>query len=114
VALRSRNLIERAHSKRLNAEELCGGTFTVTSLGAFGIDAFTPIINYPECAILGVGRILRQPIAVGETIALRDIITLSLTFDHRALDGAPAARFLQTLTKLVESPLTASALAKLY
>ncbi len=107
VALRSRNLIERAHSKRLSADDLRGGTFTVTSLGAFGIDAFTPIINYPECAILGVGRILRQPVAVQDNIALRDIITLSLTFDHRALDGAPAARFLQTLTKLVESPLSA-------
>ena len=107
VALRSRNLIERAHSKRLNADDLRGGTFTVTSLGAFGIDAFTPIINYPECAILGVGRILRQPVAVQDNIVLRDIITLSLTFDHRALDGAPAARFLQTLTKLVESPLSA-------
>jgi pyruvate dehydrogenase E2 component (dihydrolipoamide acetyltransferase) len=107
VALRSRNLIERAHSKRLKAGELSGGTFTVTSLGAFGIDAFTPVINYPECAILGVGRISRQPVAVEETIALRDIITLSLTFDHRALDGAPAARFLQTLTKLIESPLIA-------
>jgi pyruvate dehydrogenase E2 component (dihydrolipoamide acetyltransferase) len=107
VASRSRNLIERAHSRRLKADDLGGATFTVTSLGAFGIDAFTPIINYPECAILGVGRILRQPVAVGETIALRDIITLSLTFDHRALDGAPAGRFLQTLTKLIESPLTA-------
>jgi pyruvate dehydrogenase E2 component (dihydrolipoyllysine-residue acetyltransferase) len=104
VALRSRNLIERAHSKRLNPDDLRGATFTVTSLGSFGIDAFTPIINYPECAILGVGRIVRQPVAVGETIALRDIITLSLTFDHRALDGAPAARFLQTLTKLIDSP----------
>ena len=110
LALRSRNLIERAHSKRLNGDELSGGTFTVTSLGAFGIDAFTPIINYPECAILGVGRILRQPVAVGETIALCDIITLSLTFDHRALDGAPAARFLQTLTKFIESPQIALSL----
>jgi len=107
VALRSRNLIERARSRRLSGDELHGATFTVTSLGTFGIDAFTPIINYPECAILGVGRILRQPVAVDETIALRDIITLSLTFDHRALDGAPAARFLQTLTSLVESPLAA-------
>ena len=114
VALCCRNLIERAHSKRLNADELSGGTFTVTSLGAFGIDAFTPIINYPECAILGVGRILRQPVAVEETIALRDIITLSLTFDHRALDGAPAARFLQTLTKLVESPFAALGIGSLY
>jgi len=107
VTLRSRNLIERAHSKRLSADDLHGGSFTVTSLGAFGIDAFTPIINYPECAILGVGRILRQPVAVQDNISLRDIITLSLTFDHRALDGAPAARFLQTLTKLIESPLSA-------
>jgi len=107
VALRSRNLIERARSRQLSGDELRGATFTLTSLGAFGIDAFTPIINYPECAILGVGRILRQPVAVGETIALRDIITLSLTFDHRALDGAPAARFLQTLTSLVESPSSA-------
>ena len=107
VALRSRNLIERARSRRLSGDELRGATFTITSLGSFGIDAFTPIINYPECAILGVGRILRQPVAVGETMALRDIITLSLTFDHRALDGAPAARFLQTLTRFVESPLAA-------
>jgi len=107
VALRSRNLIERARSRRLSGDELRGATFTITTLGSFGIDAFTPIINYPECAILGVGRILRQPVAVGETMALRDIITLSLTFDHRALDGAPAARFLQTLTRFVESPLAA-------
>lgn len=107
VALRSRNLIERARSRRLSGDELRGATFTITTLGSFGIDAFTPIINYPECAILGVGRILRQPVAVDETIALRDIITLSLTFDHRALDGAPAARFLQTLTRFVESPLAA-------
>jgi pyruvate dehydrogenase E2 component (dihydrolipoamide acetyltransferase) len=106
VSLRSRSLIERARSKRLNADERRGATFTVTSLGAFGIDAFTPVINYPECAILGVGRILRQPVAVEDTIALRNIITLSLTFDHRAMDGVPAARFLQTLVGMVESPTT--------
>jgi pyruvate dehydrogenase E2 component (dihydrolipoamide acetyltransferase) len=58
--------------------------FTLTNLGSFGIDAFTPILNYPECAILGVGRILRQPVAMGEAMGLLDIITLSLTFDHRA------------------------------
>jgi pyruvate dehydrogenase E2 component (dihydrolipoamide acetyltransferase) len=106
VALRARNLIERAHSRRLNADDLHGGTFTVTSLGGFGIDAFTPVINYPECAILGVGRILRQPVVVQDNIELRNVITLSLTFDHRALDGAPAARFLQSLTRFVESPLS--------
>ncbi len=105
VALRSRDLIERARSGRLIAQELGGATFTLTNLGAFGIDAFTPIINYPECAILGVGRILRQPVAMKEFISLCDVVTLSLTFDHRALDGAPAARFLNTLTALIESPV---------
>ena len=107
VATRSRDLTERARAARLSPDELRGGTFTITSLGAFGIDAFTPIINYPECAILGVGRIVRQPVAVGDAVALRDIITLSLTFDHRAFDGAPAARFLQTLSRFIESPLGA-------
>ena len=104
VAERARDLAERARTRRLSPDELRGGTFTVTNLGSFGIDAFTPIINYPECAILGVGRILRQPVAVGDAIGLRDIVTLSLTFDHRALDGAAAARFLQTLCGLLESP----------
>lgn len=103
VAARSRALIERSRSKQLSPAELRGGTFTITSLGSFGIDAFTPVINYPECAILGVGRILRQPVAIGDAIALRDIITLSLTFDHCAFDGAPAARFLQTLVHLIEA-----------
>lgn len=105
VAALSRDLIERTRSRHLSPAEFRGGTFTITSLGSFGIDAFNPVINYPECAILGVGRILHQPVAVGEAIALRDMITLSLTFDHRAFDGAPAARFLQTLVRLIESPL---------
>ena len=81
-----------------------GGTFTITNLGALGIDAFTPIINYPECAILGVGRIRRMPVVLGEQIVVRDQMTLSLTFDHRIVDGAPAARFLQMLSGLIENP----------
>ena len=105
IATHFRNLTERARTKRLTPDELRGGTFTISSLGSFGIDAFTPIINFPECAILGVGRIVRQPVAEGEAIVLRDILTLSLTFDHRAFDGAPAARFLQALTRLIEAPL---------
>ena len=107
VATRSRDLVERARTRRLRVDELQGGTFSITNLGSFGIDAFTPVIHYPECAILGVGRILRQPVAMGEAIGLRDILTLSLTFDHCALDGAPAARFLQTLVSLIESPFAA-------
>ncbi len=105
IATRFRDLTERARTKRLTPDELRGGTFTISSLGSFGIDAFTPIINFPECAILGVGRIVRQPVADGDAIILRDILTLSLTFDHRAFDGAPAARFLQTLTSLIEAPM---------
>lgn len=104
LSAQSRDLIERARARRLSAEEMQGGVFTVTNLGAFGIDAFTPIINQPQCAILGAGRIRRQPVAHGDQVVLRDQLTLSLTFDHCVIDGAPAARFLQTLTTLIENP----------
>ena len=104
LAVRTRDLIERARQRRLSASELQGGTFTVTSLGSLGIDAFTPIINYPECAILGIGRIRRCPAVVDDQIVIRDQVTLSLTFDHRITDGAPAARFLQTLSAAVDNP----------
>lgn len=104
LAARSRDLVERARSRKLPAEAMEGGTFTVTNLGAFGIDAFTPIINHPECAILGVGRIRRVPAVVDEQIVPRDQVTLSLTFDHRLVDGAPAARFLDSLRKGIEDP----------
>jgi pyruvate dehydrogenase E2 component (dihydrolipoamide acetyltransferase) len=98
----SRALIEKARAGRLTAADMQGSCFTVTNLGAFGIDAFTPIINYPECAVLGVGRIARRPAVVGDAIVARDQVTLSLTFDHRIVDGAPAAQFLQTLAQAIE------------
>lgn len=104
LSARSRDLIERARQRKLAADEMRGGTFTVTNLGAFGIDAFTPLINVPECAILGVGRIQRKPVVNGEQVVIRDQMTLSLTFDHRIVDGAPSARFLQTLSSLIENP----------
>ena len=107
IAGLTRDLAGRAGSARFTADEMCGGTFTITDLGAFGIDAFTPTITAPECATLGLGRIQRQPVASGDSIAFRDIITLSLTFDRRACEDAPAARFLQTLASLIESPLGA-------
>ena len=81
-----------------------GGTFTVTNLGAFSIDAFTPVINFPEAAILGMGRIRREPVVRDDQICVRDTMVFSLTFDHRIVDGAPAARFLQLLCRLVENP----------
>jgi pyruvate dehydrogenase E2 component (dihydrolipoamide acetyltransferase) len=103
----TRTLIERARHGKLRADEMQGGTFTVTSLGAYGIDAFTPLLNPPQVGILGVGRIQRRPAVVGEKITAKEQITLSLTFDHRAIDGAPAARFLQTLVGLIENPAPA-------
>jgi pyruvate dehydrogenase E2 component (dihydrolipoamide acetyltransferase) len=80
------------------------GVFTITNLGAFGIDAFTPIINLPQAAILGVGQIVREPAVVADQIVPRDQLTLSLTFDHRVVDGAPAARFLKDLRQGIEQP----------
>ncbi len=104
LANRSRDLIARARQSTLKAAEMQEGTFTVSNLGGFGIDAFTPILNPPQIAILGVGRIQRRPAVLDDQIVARDEITLSLTFDHCSVDGAPAARFLQTLRERVENP----------
>jgi pyruvate dehydrogenase E2 component (dihydrolipoamide acetyltransferase) len=97
-------LVERALTGRSLPDDLGGGTFTITNLGMFDIDAFTPIINPPESAILGVGRIVAKPVAVDRQVVVRDMMTLGLTFDHRLIDGAPAARFLQRVKQLVERP----------
>ena len=105
LAQETRTLIERARNGHCTPDELKGGTFTLTNLGMYGIDAFTPIINLPECAILGVGRIKRQPTMVGDAVIGRQMVWLSLTFDHRLVDGGPAARFLQRLVRLVEQPI---------
>ena len=104
LAARSQALVARAHARQLTAEDMQGGTFTVSNLGAWGIDAFTPIINGPQCAILGVGRISKQPAVVAGQIVPRDLVTLSLTFDHRLVDGGPAARFLHALSQGIENP----------
>jgi pyruvate/2-oxoglutarate dehydrogenase complex dihydrolipoamide acyltransferase (E2) component len=84
--------------------EISGGTFTVTNLGGFGIDAFTPILNPPEAAILGVGRIVERLARRTVDLVWRQMMVLSLTIDHRIVDGAPAAAFLQTLRELLERP----------
>ena len=99
-----RGFAERARTNQLTPGELQGGTFTITNLGNFGIDAFTPIINPPESAILGVGRILKKPVVHDDEIVVRSMLTLSLTFDHRVIDGAPAAQFLQTVSAYIQDP----------
>jgi pyruvate dehydrogenase E2 component (dihydrolipoamide acetyltransferase) len=104
VAAQSRDLIAQARAGRLAAEQMRDATFTITNLGGLGVDAFTPILQLPQCAVLGVGRIVREPAVVGDRIVPRDAVTLSLTFDHRVVDGAPAARFLDALRGGVEQP----------
>jgi pyruvate dehydrogenase E2 component (dihydrolipoamide acetyltransferase) len=104
IVAQSRDLARRARERRLRPDEMQGGTFTISNLGAFGVEAFTPIINPPECAVLGLGRIARQPVMIDDRVVGRDRMSLSLTFDHRVVDGAPAARFLQALTGAIENP----------
>lgn len=103
IAERSSTLIEAARAGTLTKADLTGGTMTVTNLGMFGIDAFTPVINLPQSAILGIGRIVREPVVRNDEVVPGETMTLSLTFDHRVLDGAPAARWLQTLSQKIES-----------
>jgi pyruvate dehydrogenase E2 component (dihydrolipoamide acetyltransferase) len=108
IAAESADLIGRTRDGSIGGDELKGSTFTVSNLGMFEIDAFTPILNLPEAAILGVGRIVPKPVVLdadSETIAIRRMVYLSLTFDHRVVDGAPAARFLQRIKQMVEHPL---------
>ena len=98
------DLTARAKAGKLTLEDLEGATFTVSNLSALGVDWFTPVLNPPQCALLGVGRMRRTPAAVGREVLIRDIATFVLTFDHRALDGAPAGRFLARLKRLLEAP----------
>ena len=99
-----RRLVDSARAGRSMPDDLSGGTFTITNLGMYEVDAFTPVINLPEAAILGVGRIAPKAVPRGNEIVIRQMWTLCLVFDHRLVDGAPAARFLQMIKALVEDP----------
>ncbi len=104
IAVAARFLSERARTRRILPTELEGGTFTVTNLGASGIDWFTPILNPPQCAVLGVAQLRRVAVVEGERIVPGYRLGLVLSFDHRVLDGVPAARFLATLRQILEPP----------
>lgn len=104
IAEETAALVDVARQGKATPEQLRGGTFTLTNLGMFGIDAFTPIVNLPEAALLGVGRIQATPAVVDGRIEVRQKMWLSLTFDHRLIDGGPAARFLQRVAQCIESP----------
>jgi pyruvate dehydrogenase E2 component (dihydrolipoamide acetyltransferase) len=104
LAERSRALSSRARNNSLKPDELQGATFTVTSLGPLGVDFFTPILNPPQVAILGIGRVFTKLVLQSGRLAERQMLYLNLSFDHQAVDGAPAARFLQTIKHFLELP----------
>ncbi|MCI0595460.1 MAG: 2-oxo acid dehydrogenase subunit E2, partial [candidate division Zixibacteria bacterium] len=97
-------LSQKAHADKLTLDEIQGGTFTVTNAGMFGAVASTPIINHPEAAILGVHMIQRRPVVKNDQIVIRDMMTLSLSLDHRLVDGHVGVQFLRRLINYLESP----------
>jgi pyruvate dehydrogenase E2 component (dihydrolipoamide acetyltransferase) len=106
LAEESRRLAARARDGALEVDDVAGGTFTITNLGMYGVDAFTPILHLPQVAILGVGRIVEKPVVHEGCIVPRRMMTLSLTFDHRIVDGAPAAEFLQAIVSRLQAEPT--------
>jgi len=114
IAVEARELSEKARQGTLSVDEVTGGTFTVTTLGMYDVDVFTPIVNPPQCAILGVGRVKEVPAFLargesasggeGEQVVRRSVLNLSLSFDHRVVDGAPAADFLRRVKHFLEHP----------
>jgi len=101
---RFRQLVEQARSGRIPPDDLQGGTFTITNLGNYNILTFVPVINLPEAAILAVGKITPKVVALGDAIAIRQMWMLALVVDHRVVDGAPAAKFLQYIKDEIENP----------
>jgi pyruvate dehydrogenase E2 component (dihydrolipoyllysine-residue acetyltransferase) len=104
LAERRADLVTRARAGKLRLDDVQGGTFTISNLGMFGVDAFGAIVNAPQAAILAVGRIADRAVAVDGAAVVRPTTILTLTFDHRAVDGAMGARFLDTLVSFVEEP----------
>jgi pyruvate dehydrogenase E2 component (dihydrolipoamide acetyltransferase) len=104
ISARRQEIVDAARGGTLRPEDVQGGTFTISNLGTFGVDAFQAIVNAPQAAILAIGRILERPVALHGALAVRPSLTLTVTFDHRVVDGARGAEFLDTLAALVEAP----------
>ena len=97
-------LAEKARTNELETDEITGGTFTITNIGMFGMESFTPIINQPEVAILGINTIIDTPMVVDGQVVIKPMMNLSLTADHRVVDGSVAAAFVARLKELIEKP----------
>jgi pyruvate dehydrogenase E2 component (dihydrolipoamide acetyltransferase) len=104
IAAVSAALIEKTKKGTLTPDEYSGGTFTISNLGMFDVDEFTAIVNPPESAILAIGKIDRVPVVEGDQVVIRPILVLSLSYDHRTIDGAPAAQFLQRIKQILQNP----------
>ncbi len=105
IAAEVRELAGRARSKRLRPEEYTGATFSISNLGMFGIDEFTAVINPPEAAILAVGAMTPKPVVRDDEVVVRQMMRVTMSCDHRVIDGATGAKFLQTFKKILENPL---------
>jgi pyruvate dehydrogenase E2 component (dihydrolipoamide acetyltransferase) len=104
VSARRRELVAAARAGRLGPTDVQGGTFTVSNLGIYAVDGFQAIVNAPQAAILAVGRIGKRPVVVNDAVVVRPMATFAVSFDHRVVDGARGAQFLETLVSLVEEP----------
>src|SRR5439155_15722321 len=102
IRVKSADLVDRARAQRLKQEELSGATFTVSNLGTYGVREFSAIINPPEVGILAIGGAEKRPVVKNDQLVARTILTVTLSADHRAVDGATAAEFLRTLRTLLE------------
>jgi pyruvate dehydrogenase E2 component (dihydrolipoamide acetyltransferase) len=105
LAVRRKDLVSRAQSGKLPLADLSGGTFTLSNLGMYGIDSFNAIVNPPQAAILALGRIAERVVPLNGQPVIQPMLTLTLSCDHRVVDGARGAEFLQTLVKFIEDPL---------
>jgi pyruvate dehydrogenase E2 component (dihydrolipoamide acetyltransferase) len=105
IAEESKAIIKRVREGKASHEDLAGGTFTITNIGMYGIETFIPIINPPETAILGVGAIIERPVFMDGKIQVKPVVRLTLSFDHRVVNGAPAAKFMQELKKVLEKEI---------
>jgi pyruvate dehydrogenase E2 component (dihydrolipoamide acetyltransferase) len=103
ISARRQEIVDAARAGTLSPEDVQGGTFTISNLGMLGVDAFQAIVNAPQAAILAVGRIVERPVSLQGALAVRPVLTLTVTFDHRVVDGARGAEFLDTLASLVEA-----------
>ena len=105
IAKETEELVQKAKSKKLLPDEYHGGTFTITNLGMFDIESFCAIINQPEAAILAVGKIIKKPVVIDDEITIKPMMNLTLSCDHRVIDGAVGAKFLQNLKQILEEPI---------